>query len=123
MLSFAAITYSYERNRRALDCKPSSLLAWDVRDEQSESSGRHRVVQTRLPGNDIAARAPSSVRNKLRGLSARRLWRHLRQLACSESMDRLEAAQACGIEVPRRSIHLRKRFGSETPHPWPAELS
>src|SRR6516225_6525154 len=89
ILSLTAIIYSYERNRRALDCKPSSLLAWDVRDEQSGSSGRHRVVQTRLLGNDIAARAPSSVRNKLRGLIARRLWRHLRRLACSESVDRL----------------------------------
>src|SRR2546430_14432834 len=89
ILSLAPLIYSYERNRRALDCKPSSLLAWGVHDVQLGSLGRHHAVQTRLPESDIAGRAPSFCRNRLREPIARRPSRHKHRLACSESVAQL----------------------------------
>jgi len=78
-----------EKNHRALGRKPSNLSAWDVHDEQLGNVDLHRAVQTQLPGNDIARRAPSSYRNKVRGLNAKRPSLHKHQLACLESMVQL----------------------------------
>src|SRR5215469_380654 len=72
-LSLTVIICSYERNRRAFDCKLSSLSAWDVHDEQLGTRDLRHTAQTQLPGNDIAGRAPSSVRNRVRGMIAKRL--------------------------------------------------
>src|SRR5215475_9101817 len=74
--SLMEVIYSYERNRRALDCKSSILLVWDVHDGQLRNLDLHNAVQIRLTGNDIAVRVPSSDRNKVRGLIAKRLWQH-----------------------------------------------
>src|SRR5262249_22133021 len=74
-LSLTAVIYSYERNRRALGCRPSNPAASDVHDEQLRNLDLHHAVQTQLAGNDIARRAPSSVRNRLHALIAKRLWR------------------------------------------------
>src|SRR5215471_2536389 len=88
-LSLTSVIYSYERNRRARDCKPSSLLALGVHDEQLETQDLHHIVRTQPRGSDIAGRAPSSVRNRLRALIAKRLWRHKHRSACLESMGQL----------------------------------
>jgi hypothetical protein len=78
-----------EKNRRALYHKPSNLSAWGVHDEQLGNVDLHRAAQTQLPGKDIARRAPSFYRNKVRGLNAKRPLRHKHQLACLESMVQL----------------------------------
>src|SRR6266481_7771393 len=89
MLFLATVIYFCERNRRALGRKPSNLSAWGVHDEQLGNLDLHRAVQTQLQGNDIAPLAPSSYRNKVRGLNAKRPSRHKHQSACLESMVQL----------------------------------
>src|ERR1700746_1774331 len=88
-LSLSSVIYSYERNRRARDCKPSNLAAADVHDEQLRNLDLHHAVQTQLAGSDIAGRDPSSVRNRLRALIAKRRWRHKHRSACLESVGQL----------------------------------
>src|SRR5215510_1034575 len=88
-LSLTSVIYSYERNRRARGCKPSSLLAWRVHDEQLENPDLHRAVQSQLPRNGIARRVPLSCRNKVPELNAKRPSRHKHQLACLESVAQL----------------------------------
>src|ERR1700730_4059703 len=122
MLSLAPVIYSYERNRRALDCKPSSLLAWDVHDEQLEKPGRHHAVQILLPGSDIVGPAPASFHNRLRELIARRPWQRKHQSAYSESVVRLVARQVCETGVPNQSIRLKRQSVRETSHPSLAKL-
>src|SRR5437016_7800080 len=116
MLSLAPVIYSYERNRRALDCKPSNLLEWGVRGERIGKTGRHHAFQILLPGSDIVGRAPASFHNRLRELIARRPWRRKHQSAYSESVVRLAARQVCETGVPNQSIRLKRQSVRETSH-------
>src|SRR5215831_9651979 len=83
-LSLTVVIYFSGRNRRALGCKPSNPAASDVHDEQFRNLDLHHAVQTQLAGNDIAQRAPSSVRNRLGAPIAKRLWQHKHRSACLE---------------------------------------
>src|SRR4030095_2229330 len=117
ILSLTSVICFCGRNRRALGCRPSNLLAWGVHDEQLGNPELHRAVQTQLPRNGIARRGPSSCRNKVPELNAKRPSRHKHQLACLESVAQLGSQQVSERGAPSPSIRLKTQSGRETFYP------